>query len=129
MNKNGAREEFLKARIKERGTMKEFAASIDMPYTTLWSILQNVGGAAIDNVIKICHGLGFPVAVLEDGAKKLSVEPPNTHAFTEIKDEREDLLVTRYRKLDPDDKNTVDLLVKDRYNLAIKKNSESEAVG
>lgn len=60
------REEFLSTRIKSLGSIKDFSIKIDMPYTTLRSILTNVGGASIDNVIKICHGLGFSTSILED---------------------------------------------------------------
>lgn len=59
------REEFLKARIAEIDTVKGFAQRIDMPYSTLRSILQNVGGASIDNVIKICKGLGITTEQME----------------------------------------------------------------
>nr|DAN13175.1 MAG TPA: helix-turn-helix domain protein [Caudoviricetes sp.] len=52
------REEYLKGKIKEYGmTQREFAANIGMPSSTLFSILRNVGGASIDNIIKICRGL------------------------------------------------------------------------
>lgn len=54
------REDYLKAKIKEYGmTQREFAANIGMPSSTLFSILRNVGGASIDNIIKICRGLNI----------------------------------------------------------------------
>lgn len=54
------REEYLKGKIKEYGmTQREFAANIGMPSSTLFSILRNVGGASIDNIIKICKGLNI----------------------------------------------------------------------
>lgn len=60
------REEFLSRRIKSLGTVKDFAIRINMPYTTLRSILTNVGGASIDNIIKICNGLGISTSKLEE---------------------------------------------------------------
>lgn len=51
------REEFLRKRIASVGTFKDFAEKINMPYSTLLSILKNVGGASIDNIFKICNGL------------------------------------------------------------------------
>lgn len=60
------REEFLSRRIKSLGTVKDFAIQINMPYTTLRSILTNVGGASIDNIIKICNGLGISTSKLEE---------------------------------------------------------------
>lgn len=53
------REEYLKSLIKEYGSQREFAKFIGIPHTTLFSILKNVGGASIDNIIKICKGLGI----------------------------------------------------------------------
>ena len=66
------REEFLKERILQVDSIRGFAASIDMPYTTLLSILKNVGGASIDNILIICSGLGISadyLAALEDGSR------------------------------------------------------------
>ena len=54
------REEYLKQLIiEDSGTLKDFAKKINMPYTTLYSILRNVGGASIDNILKICKVLGI----------------------------------------------------------------------
>lgn len=57
------REEYIKSLIKEKGyTIKDFAKKIGMPYSTLLSILNNsVGGAALDNVFKICNALDITV--------------------------------------------------------------------
>lgn len=68
------REEFLSARIKSLGTVKDFAIKINMPYTTLRSILTNVGGASIDNIIKICNGLNISTSTLEAISEKHSPE-------------------------------------------------------
>ncbi len=54
------REEYLKQLIiEDPGTLKDFAKKINMPYTTLYSISRNVGGASIDNILKICKVLGI----------------------------------------------------------------------
>lgn len=59
------REDFLQEKIKERGfNKKDFATHIDMPYSTLLSILKSVGGASLDNVIKICNGLNLSIETL-----------------------------------------------------------------
>ena len=53
-------EEYLKQLIiEDSGTLKDFAKKINMPYTTLYSISRNVGGASIDNILKICKVLGI----------------------------------------------------------------------
>ncbi|WBY63698.1 helix-turn-helix domain-containing protein [Thermocaproicibacter melissae] len=61
------REQYLKLLIKNKGlTIKEFAKKINMPYSTLLSILNgSIGGAAVDNVAKICFGLGISISELQ----------------------------------------------------------------
>lgn len=79
------REAFLKQKIKESGyNLKDFAKQIDMPYTTLLSILnKSVGGAALDNIIKICHGLGINIEMLNPHAE---IEPrsPITNKYDSL---------------------------------------------
>ena len=57
------REDYINALIKSHGyTLKDFARSIHMPYTTLLSILNgSIGGAAMDNVLKICTALNLRI--------------------------------------------------------------------
>lgn len=61
------RETYIKQIIKNRGfSIKGFAEFIGMPYTTLLSILKNgVGGASIDNIIRICKGLEITIEQLQ----------------------------------------------------------------
>ncbi len=60
------REDYIKALIKSHGyTLKDFAKTIHMPYTTLLSILNgSIGGAAMDNVLKICQKLDIRIEEL-----------------------------------------------------------------
>ncbi|WP_440897054.1 hypothetical protein ACS127_03410 [Amphibacillus sp. Q70] len=45
--------------------MKLFAESINLTYTTLRSMLQKgMGNASVNNVIKVCQGLGITTAKL-----------------------------------------------------------------
>lgn len=62
------REDYIKALIKSNGyTLKDFAKLIQMPYTTLLSILNgSIGGAAMDNVLKICNALNIKMEQLEN---------------------------------------------------------------
>lgn len=92
-----SREEYLRNQILSHGTMKDFAIHIDMPYSTLLSILKNVGGAAIDNVFKICHGLNLKADVLDGFA-----EPPQP-----ILTPDEESLLDNYRQLDAEDQGEV----------------------
>jgi len=57
------REDYIKTLIKSHGfSLKAFAQEINMPYTTLLSILNgSIGGAAMDNVLKICRALNVKV--------------------------------------------------------------------
>lgn len=55
------REEMLRNLIVERyGNIKEFSRRIDLPYTTVRSILERgVSNAKVENVITMCKGLGL----------------------------------------------------------------------
>lgn len=66
------REEYIKAAIKSSGyNLKEFAHTIHMPYTTLLSILNgSIGGAALDNVLKICRPLSISIEDLSASRKE-----------------------------------------------------------
>ena len=81
MQKGGesvTREDYVKSLIKSNGcNLKEFAAKIHMPYTTLLSILNgSIGGAAMDNVLKICRALDLTVEELNSiVAKSAPVRP------------------------------------------------------
>lgn len=78
------REEFLTARIKSLGSVKEFSTKINMPYTTLRSILTNVGGASIDNVVKICTGLGISTATLEGLGEEIESSPAFEYTYIPV---------------------------------------------
>lgn len=62
-----SKEKFIKKLIEEQGfNLKTFAEKIDIPYTTLVTILKNnINRASVDNAIKIAHGLGTTVEGLE----------------------------------------------------------------
>ncbi|MTD40106.1 helix-turn-helix domain-containing protein [Erwinia sp. CPCC 100877] len=60
------REVFLKLLIENKyGNVKAFSEAIDIPYTTVRTILEKgVGNARINNILKICKGLGISVEQL-----------------------------------------------------------------
>jgi len=63
------REEFLKKQIKAQGyTVKSFAHHINMPYSSLLSMLndEKLGKAAVDSVIRICQALNISVEELQE---------------------------------------------------------------
>ena len=72
------REDYIKALIKSHGyTMKDFAKLINMPYTTLLSILNgSIGGAAMDNVLKICGAVNIRIEDLNNLADKMDTDEP-----------------------------------------------------
>ena len=57
--------------IDKRGSRRAFAEEIGIPPTTLQSMLtRGVGKASIDNVIKVCRGLGITVEQLQEMAER-----------------------------------------------------------
>lgn len=72
---------------------RKFAEHIGIPPTTLQSILKRgVGNASIDNVIKICKGLGITVEQLEEMGKAESVINESLGVY-----ETKDLQTSEYR--------------------------------
>ncbi|MFD4492997.1 helix-turn-helix domain-containing protein [Lysinibacillus fusiformis] len=76
--------------IEEAGySKKAFAEMIGIPPTTLRSMLaRGIGNASVDNVLKVCKGLGITTDELEQMANgEISVEKPFAPELTE-KDEK-----------------------------------------
>ncbi|MDF2566412.1 MAG: hypothetical protein K0Q53_2816 [Massilibacillus sp.] len=71
------REDYIKSLIKSHGyNLKEFSTQIHMPYTTLLSILNgSIGGAAVDNVLKICSALHIKIEDLNQLETEAEVLP------------------------------------------------------
>ena len=96
------REYYLRTLISDNGSLKDIAKKIDMPYSTLLSILKNVGGAACDIVFKICQGLGI-------SADSLSLlDKIQTDSILLELTPAEQQHIKKYRKLSPAGKEEVD---------------------
>ena len=75
------RTEIIKKLIKDTGlNLKAFSEKADIPYTTLYSILERgVGNASVNNVIKICKALGITIEELEEMANNnIDTKKPTT---------------------------------------------------
>ena len=84
------REEFIKRKIREKGmTLKDYARSINMPYSTL---AGNLGGASLDNVVRICNGLDTSIGTMQSAYMDGGLE----NNVTDLS-EREKKLVLNYR--------------------------------
>ena len=102
------REQYLKNLIKSNGlTIKESSQNIDMPYSTLLTMLneEKIGNAAVDSVIKICRGLNITIQDLQ------SVQESDT-SITEhlVLTEHEKNLILNYRQK-PELQNAVDIML------------------
>lgn len=73
------KEEYLKGLILQRWTLKDFAAKINMPYGTLYSILKNVDGGSMYNIVKICSGLHISTNELSQ------IEKPRNYILQEAR--------------------------------------------
>lgn len=106
--KHLTREDYLKQLIKNNGfTIKEFALNIDMPYSTLLTMLNEgkLGNAAVDSVIRICKGLNITIEELQ--AVQNNVNEPSEHL---ILSSHEKHLIAHYRKK-TDLQKAVDLIL------------------
>ena len=69
------REQLIQRLIKEQGySLRAFAEKCDIPYTSLYTILNRtgIGKASVDVVITICSELGITVDELDEMAKGIS---------------------------------------------------------
>ena len=72
--------EIKKMIIKKYGSVRYFCNKIDVPYSTIDSILKRgIGKANVLNVIKICDALGLSVDNLRHGI----IEPRESENITE----------------------------------------------
>lgn len=106
------REQYLKKLIKENGfTVKEFANSINMPYSTLLTMLNDgkIGNAAVDSVIRICQGLNITIHDLQSVQGTASLAPLHL-----VLSQHERQLIANYRKKKDLQKAVDILLLSDR---------------
>lgn len=121
------REQYLKEKILEEGNIKDFAIKINMPYTTLLSILKNVGGASIDNIFKICRGLNITAETLNSCRNVNSQKDIlNSNYAINIPDLTE--AINLYKRLDEIDRSEIrgemkGMLRADKYKSKIKDES------
>ena len=104
------REDYIKSLIKSHGyTLKAFAQQISMPYTTLLSILNgSIGGAAMDNVLKICNALSIRIEDLEQISETGSISGKRWKDESEEIDEHLQKLI---HDLPPDKKIALKILL------------------
>lgn len=61
-----SKEDFIKELILKENNLKSFSEKIDLPYTTLITILKNsIGKASVDSAIRISKGLGTTLEGLD----------------------------------------------------------------
>ncbi len=102
------REQYLKNLIKENGfTVKEFAHNINMPYSTLLTMLNDgkIGNAAVDSVIRICQGLNITIQDLQSVQDAVSLQPLHL-----VLSQHERQLIINYREK-KDLQKAVDILL------------------
>jgi len=104
------REDYIKSLIKSHGyTLKAFSQQIAMPYTTLLSILNgSIGGAAMDNVLKICNALSIRIEDLEQISETGSISGKRWKDESEEIDEHLQKLI---HDLPPDKKIALKILL------------------
>ena len=104
------REDYIKSLIKSHGyTLKAFSQQISMPYTTLLSILNgSIGGAAMDNVLKICHALNVRIEELDQISSTGHLDRHLADGSDEAQDES---LMELIRDLPPEKKIALKILL------------------
>lgn len=120
------------ARKAKKITLKELGRLVGLSEsTTLRYEKGQIKSVDINVVKKFAEALHFPAEDLLGWAKAplpAAEEPPPKNA-NDCLLEREERLIEKYRYLSSDGKTVVDAVAEAQYNIELKKNSESEAVG
>ena len=92
--------------ISNYGSLKKFTDEINMPWTTLDSILKRgVMNASIGNIMKVCRHLDISVDALARGRIKLKENPLNGITAEEYD------FIKKYRRLSPNTKIIVNGII------------------
>ena len=106
--------------IKNYNTVKEFAAKINIPYTTMDSILKRgVEKANVLNIIKICDALNIEADALANGkiqSRHNRIEPNMSSAEIEH--------MYKYRNIDNYGKDIVDTVLDKEYLRTTQQKSD-----
>lgn len=123
------KEEYVKMLISNSGhTVKSFAASIDLPYTTLLSMLsRGLGGASIDNVIRVCKGLSITVEDLQCVEEDERKDSSTFQHFENNFSPHEQNIIKKYRALDERGKIAVDETLDREYEFVKPKVESKQA--
>ena len=117
----GVERELKELILSKYKSLREFSAIIDIPYTTLDSILKRgVNKAGITNIIKICSHFNISVDKLAEG-KIIPIENVFTSTALTI---QETTLLTKYRTLDENGRELVDGLLDTLYTQRFNKSTE-----
>lgn len=85
--------------LKRYHSIREFALTFEIPYSTIDSIFRRgVGNSSVSNIIKICKALGISVDALADGeivpVKSKKAKPINDRfEVKEILSDTKDILI------------------------------------
>ena len=117
-------EDNLKALILSRyKSLREFCGVIDLPYSTVDSILRRgVENAGVGKIIKICRHFDISADELARG-NIVSIEKVNANQFNLSAYEIEH--IKKYRALDERGKEVVDTILNSQYD-AVKPKSNAE---
>lgn len=111
-------EDKLKALIlSKHKSLREFCIAIDIPYSTMTSILKRgLANASISNILKICRYLNISADELANG-NITHVTVSNIFSLTD----KEKDLVHKYRLLPTSGKETVDAVINVQYQTLVAK--------
>ena len=99
--------------IENYGTLNDFCDSIEMPKSTLFTILKRgVMSCSITTMFKICDGLGIDIQALTDGEIVYVTKKKETHAMefqVLIKEleTSEEIFTYKHREITKDEKRMI----------------------
>lgn len=97
--------------ISKSKSIRQFSSEVDIPATTIQSILNNgVENAGVKKMTKICNYLGLDIDALADGYIKEKTVSDIPMTFSEIEH------IKKYRSLDTHGKELVDMVLNKEYH-------------
>ena len=101
--------------LSKHKSLRDFCITINIPYSTLTSILKRgVGNASISNILKICRYFNISADELANG----NITPISVSNIPSLTDNEKEL-IRKYRCLPNSGKETVDAVINIQYRTLV----------
>ncbi|HJI35497.1 MAG TPA: hypothetical protein OIL95_13720 [Coprobacillaceae bacterium] len=105
-------QELKQLMIAKSSSVRQFAIDVELPYTTIMSMLnKGIGNAGVNKIIKICDYLKIDVDALAEGRIEEKMSYNSNLSYSEQEH------IEKYRSLNKDGKEVVDIILEREYQF------------